>query len=150
MSTFNFPLSSFQADWRLAFASLAILLSVLYTTRKILSYRRLRAFKGPTWASLSQSWAGYQMITGKFDLALIDISTKYGSLARIGPNMLLTDDPAFIRRMSAARSLYTRGAWYDATEIDNQPNTLSQTDEQKHNEMRAKVANGVFILSRHR
>jgi hypothetical protein len=32
-----------------------------------------------------------------------------GSLARVGPNELITDDPEVLRRMMAARSEYTRG-----------------------------------------
>ena len=68
------------------------------------------------------------------------------SLARIGPNMLLTDDPVLLRRMSAARSPYTKSAWYDGVKLDpDLNNTISEKDEQKHNDMRAKVANGVSI-----
>jgi hypothetical protein len=58
--------------------------------------------------------------------------------------MLLTDDPALLQRMSAARSPYTKGAWYDGVKSDPElNNTISEKDEKKHNEMRAKVANRV-------
>jgi hypothetical protein len=58
--------------------------------------------------------------------------------------MLLTDDPVLLRRMSAARSPYTKGAWYNGVKLDpDLNNTISERDEQKHNEMRAKAANGV-------
>ncbi|KAH7346262.1 cytochrome P450 [Rhexocercosporidium sp. MPI-PUGE-AT-0058] len=110
--------------------------------KRISSYRRLRAFNGPRWASLSQTWLAYKTISGDLYLTMLDMSTKYGSLVRIGPNMLLTDDPILLRRISAARSTYTRGAWYDGTKLDNTHNTISEKDEQKHTETRAKVANG--------
>jgi ribosomal protein L31E len=61
--------------------------------------------------------------------------------------MLLTDNPVLLRRMSAARSTYTKGAWYDGVKLDpDLNNTISERDEKKHNEIRAKVANGVSKL----
>ena len=60
--------------------------------------------------------------------------------------MLLTDDPVLLRRISAVRSGYTRGAWYDGVKLDpDTHNTISEKDEKRHNEMRAKVANGVSL-----
>jgi hypothetical protein len=35
--------------------------------------------------------------------------TETGTLARVGPNELITDDPEVLRKMMAARSEYTRG-----------------------------------------
>jgi hypothetical protein len=58
--------------------------------------------------------------------------------------MLLTDDPVLLRRINAARSPYAKGEWYDGTKLDPDiNNTISEKDEQRHTEMRAKVANGV-------
>jgi hypothetical protein len=66
------------------------------------------------------------------------------SLARIGPNMPLIDDPVLLRRMRATRSLYTKGAWYDGVKLDpDLNNTISEKDEKNHNEMRVKIVNGV-------
>lgn len=63
--------------------------------------------------------------------------------------MLLTDDPDLLRRINAARSAYTRGAWYDGTKLDNIHNTISEKDEQKRTEMRAKVVNRVCVWYLH-
>ncbi len=69
-----------------------------------------------------------------------------GSLARIGPNELATDDPDIIRRMTGARSRYTRSDWYDVMRLDpNKPNVLSHRDDEKHNELRTKMAAGVLF-----
>jgi nicotinamide riboside kinase len=58
--------------------------------------------------------------------------------------MLLTDDPVLLGCMSAASSPYSKVAWYDGDKLDpDLNNSISEKDEQKHNEMRAKVANGV-------
>ena len=67
-----------------------------------------------------------------------------GSPARIGPNLLVTDDPDLFRHMNAPRSLWTRGTWYDGMKMDpRQNNILSERDEKKHAEMRAKMIGGV-------
>ena len=69
-----------------------------------------------------------------------------GSLARIGPNMLVTDDPALMRRMNTVRSHYRRSNWYVGLRFDpNRDNVLSQEDEEKHFELRSKMAVGVSL-----
>lgn len=69
-----------------------------------------------------------------------------GPLARIGPNDLVTNDPGIIRRMSAARSLYSKGQWYNATAISHEiDHIFSETDEREHTERRAKMAAGVRL-----
>lgn len=69
-----------------------------------------------------------------------------GSLARVGPNDLVTDDPDILRRMMAVRSPYTRGPWYDAMRFDPmKDNLLSMRDEEAHTALRNKMAAGVCI-----
>ena len=43
---------------------------------------------------------------------------RLGSLARIGPNTLVTDDPALMRKMNAVRSPYRRSDWYIGMRFD--------------------------------
>ncbi|KAH6714164.1 cytochrome P450 [Leptodontidium sp. MPI-SDFR-AT-0119] len=121
-------LGGVPVDWRLVVFSSVILLCLSSSAKRISSYRRLRAFDGPKWASLSQTWLSYKTISGGLYLTMLDMSTKY-------------DDPDLLRRINAARSAYTRGAWYDGTKLDNIHNTISEKDEQKRTEMRAKVVN---------
>lgn len=69
-----------------------------------------------------------------------------GSLARIGPNDLVTNDSALLRRMMAVRSLYTRGDWYDAMRFDpERDNLLSMRDDELHRKLRNKMAAGVRL-----
>ncbi|TVY51209.1 Cytochrome P450 monooxygenase gsfF [Lachnellula cervina] len=66
-----------------------------------------------------------------------------GPLARIGPNHLLLSDPDAIRKMLAARSLYTRGPWYDSLRIDpHRANLITERDEKKHRVLRQQMAAG--------
>lgn len=64
-------------------------------------------------------------------------------MTRIGPNMLLTDDEEFVRKMNNVRSSYSKSSWYKAFKLDgNHDNILSQLDLDKHLELRNKVASG--------
>jgi hypothetical protein len=73
----------------------------------------------------------------------VDVNKKYGSVARIGPNNLITDDPEFTRRILAARSHYTRGPWFDSIKIDpHVPNIVSERHPGKHNHLRYQMSAG--------
>lgn len=67
-----------------------------------------------------------------------------GSIVRIGPHQLVTNDPEVLRRMSAVRSPYRRSNWYDGIRLEaDYDNVLSTRDENRHNDLRAKMAAGV-------
>jgi hypothetical protein len=65
-------------------------------------------------------------------------------VARIAPNVLVTSDLDLLRRMYAVRSPYSRSDWYMAWRFNpGYDNVLSQRDNDKHAELRAKLAIGV-------
>jgi hypothetical protein len=69
-----------------------------------------------------------------------------GPLARIGPNLLVTDDVELLRHMSAARSPYSRSDWYDGMRLDPKVNNvISERNDKRHNALRAKLASGVSL-----
>lgn len=71
-----------------------------------------------------------------------------GSLARIGPNTLVTSDPEQMRKMLGVRTQYKRSDWYVAMRLDpSRDNVLSERNDEKHNELRAKMAAGVKSLT---
>ncbi|RYO85039.1 hypothetical protein DL766_005680 [Monosporascus sp. MC13-8B] len=75
--------------------------------------------------------------------AYTSVNRKFGPLARIGPNELITDDPELIRNMSSARSAYVRGGWYDAARLDPYDDTMaSLRDNAAHDKLKAKTASG--------
>jgi hypothetical protein len=73
-----------------------------------------------------------------------DLAFRSGSLARIGPNHVITDDPGVMRRLLAARSGYERGPWFDSLRVDPHiSNIISERNEKEHNKIRAKLAPSV-------
>jgi hypothetical protein len=87
---------------------------------------------------------------GMLDLRLIALVANYklidsvGSIARIGPNLLVTSDREIWRRIQAVRSPYRRSDWYIGMRFDpSRDNLESQRDDAKHTALRAKMAPGV-------
>ena len=122
--------------------TIALLLLALIFNR-ILVYRRLSHIPGPAWAGISRLWQMRACVSGRQHLIYGEMCQKYGGLARIGPNILITSDPDQIRRMCAPRSDYRRGEWYHA--MRSKPgfdNILSEHDEERHDELRRKMAAG--------
>lgn len=67
-----------------------------------------------------------------------------GSLARIGPNDLVTNDPGVLRRILGVRTQYKRSNWYDAMRFNPaHDSVLSEQNDEKHNLLRTKMATGV-------
>ncbi|KAK0636053.1 cytochrome P450 [Bombardia bombarda] len=111
--------------------------------RLFLQWYRLSHVPGPFWAAFSKYWMVSESLKGRQPTAIKDVTDKYGSLARIGPNELVTDDPEVLRRMMAVRSAYERGPWYDAMRFDpTRDNLFSMRDEAAHTLLRSKMAAG--------
>lgn len=71
-----------------------------------------------------------------------------GSLVRVAPDELITDDPDILRKISAVRSPYRRSGFYDGMRLEADYNhVLSERDENRHNDLRAKMGAGVSALS---
>jgi hypothetical protein len=63
---------------------------------------------------------------------------------RIGPNELLSTDPDVLRMMSAARSPYTKGLFYETGRIiPGEETVVSLRDEHEHKVLRAKMGTAV-------
>ncbi|CAJ2502801.1 Uu.00g101950.m01.CDS01 [Anthostomella pinea] len=109
----------------------------------ISSWRRLRHIDGPLLASISYLWMFRTSLTGEQAARYGTISQKYGRLARIGPNDLLTSDPEVLRRMNGARSKYGRSSWYRAMRMDPYADSLfTQMDAGAHDRLKAQLAFG--------
>ena len=107
--------------WMAGFLALAT-----YVMYVFYEWYRLSHVPGPFWASISRYWMVKESFKMRQPTAIKELNDKYGtfhhgplsfdvysqvilgSLVRIGPNELATDDPEILRRMMAVRSSYTR------------------------------------------
>ncbi|PSN69465.1 cytochrome P450 [Corynespora cassiicola Philippines] len=131
---------SITARLAIGLAAAALLAGLV---RAALQWRRLSHIPGPFWAAFTKAWMVKESLRGRQPTAFKDVNDKYGSLARVGPNELVTNDPDVMRRMMAVRSAYTRGHWYNAMKFDpSRDNLFSMRDEVAHTRLRAKMAAG--------
>ncbi|KAI9869784.1 MAG: hypothetical protein M1830_005090, partial [Pleopsidium flavum] len=122
---------------------LPLLLAVAFILSRLILWYPLREFKGPWLGSFSSLWMAKTAFSGHMSLELTAVCQKYGSLARIGPNDLLTNDPETIRRMNAARSQYLRSEWYDSMALDPYlHNILSERNMTRHDALRSQMSSG--------
>lgn len=67
-----------------------------------------------------------------------------GSIARVGPNDLITSDPELLKQILGVRTEYRRSDWYDGMRFDpTNNNVLSWKDENEHFRLRSMLAAGV-------
>ncbi|GAW21142.1 hypothetical protein ANO14919_106590 [Xylariales sp. No.14919] len=79
-------------------------------------------------------------LSGTFHQHLHHAAEIYGPLVRIGPNELLSTDPDVLRMMSAVRSPYTKGVFYETGRITPEEDTVvSLRDDAEHRALRAKM-----------
>ena len=142
------------------FVVLAVIVKLVFWIRVFYRQRgSLSEVPGPKWAAFSRLWLVKVLASGRSSEIFVTINKRYGnvipiimsvilipegSLARIGPNSLMTSDPEVTRRILAARSGYLRGPWFDSLRIDPQtPNIVSERDERKHNRLKYKLSASV-------
>ncbi|KAI1454498.1 cytochrome P450 [Annulohypoxylon moriforme] len=123
--------------------SLAGLLLGYFIYSRTLAWYRLRHIDGPWLSSFSYLYMSWVTYSGKQSITYRGLNQKYGSLVRIGPNDLLTDDPEIIRRMNGARSKYQRSSWYNAMRMDPYlPSLFSIVDTDDHDKLKAQLSFG--------
>ncbi|KAL8921608.1 MAG: hypothetical protein Q9172_003933 [Xanthocarpia lactea] len=104
---------------------------------------RLGHIRGPKSAAYTRFWMMKVLASGDSAAKYVQVNKQYGSLARIGPNHLLTSDPVTTQKILAVRSKYTRGPWYDSLRIDpHRTNLVTERDTRKHSTLRHQLSPG--------
>ena len=126
---------------------IAAALVALYFSRIALAYYRLRHFKGPFLASISDLPCHLRMLGPDSHKWYREVSEKYGKIARIGPNLLITSSPEVWTQVNL-KPAFKRSAWYyNAVRIEHRrDNVFSETDNEKHQQRRKMMAAGVCTL----
>ena len=110
----------------------------------VMAWYPLRKFKGPFWASWYYIWLARTTRSGqawKIHMATFEMYNE--PLIRISPDCLITADPGIVRKMSAARSRYTRSNWYNSFRMNPYRHSmLSSTETTFHDDLKAMTAGG--------
>ncbi|UNI20893.1 hypothetical protein JDV02_006942 [Purpureocillium takamizusanense] len=128
-----------------AFAAVVAALAVvtLLTVRCAAAYLRLRQFGGPRWTGVSNWPHSMAMLQNRCHEWYEEANEKYGPIARVAPNVLVTSSPDVWAHVNT-KAGYKRSAWYyNACRIEHRrDNVFSQTDVAKHDFRRKQMAPG--------
>ncbi|KAL8902778.1 MAG: hypothetical protein Q9207_004386 [Kuettlingeria erythrocarpa] len=120
-----------------------ILLSLAAYKLLVHPFCHLKDVPGPWWAPYSRAWLFMTLASEDSPNHYVAVNDKYGPLARIGPNHLLTNDPETFRRILMARSKYVRGPWFDSLRLDpKKANLITERNIAHHNTLRSQMAPG--------
>lgn len=134
-------------NWSAAYASpyilwvLLALLPVYLTASTLFNWVRLRNVPGPPAAGFSYLWVLRATASGNLAYIYDNLIKKYGHLVRVGPELVLTDDPEVIRRMNTPRSPYGKDGAYKATiRHPDHDSMLSVMDIAAHDQIKSRLA----------
>ncbi|OTA54160.1 cytochrome P450 [Hypoxylon sp. EC38] len=114
-----------------------------YGMSAVYSWYRLRHVPGPFLASFSYLPRVWWYLTGTQLQYYISTGKKYGSLIRIGPSDLLTDDPEVLKRLSGAKSKYWKSEWYMGVRFNPYHTTMFMIqDPIRHDKIKAQLGPG--------
>ncbi|KAK2777617.1 cytochrome p450 [Colletotrichum kahawae] len=123
----------------LAAAAALVLLAVWYSR----TWHRLRHIPGPTLNAISILPMQLMTRGGKLSFMLKELGDKYGPLVRVGPNEVLFGDADTYRKISAVRSDFTKGPWYElAKVVPDQHSLFSMRDDEQRKDLKAKLSEG--------
>ncbi|KAK3397510.1 cytochrome P450 [Sordaria brevicollis] len=129
----------YEARWLIASTLLAV-----WVALKVKQYYRLRHFKGPFGAGWFEIWHGLAYLSENSHMWFKEATDKYGPIARIGPNELITTSIELLTHINGARNKYTRTRWWYIIGRfqPNRDNIFSEMDENVHTKRRAQMAGG--------
>ncbi|RBA13220.1 hypothetical protein FPRO05_13647 [Fusarium proliferatum] len=137
--TFSY-VSDPSASSNIGIVAFCLLLSWWLGT-SFLAWYRLRHVPGPWFAGLSYIWNGWIAYSGTQHHVFVALDQKYGSLVRIGPQVLLTSDVELVKRMSATKSSYGKSSWVDGVRFNPYHETMfAVRDPRQHDRAKARVA----------
>ncbi|CAI6340228.1 unnamed protein product [Periconia digitata] len=111
---------------------------------RFIQYWRLRQFKGPPTSGWSWWWHSRAVLSRALYWHYSNATDRYGPIARVAPNLLVTSDGDLWARLNATRTAYYRGEWwYHCARIEaGKDNVFTECDNEKHDQRRKKLAFG--------
>ncbi|KAI8936855.1 hypothetical protein NX059_006092 [Plenodomus lindquistii] len=91
------------------FVALAVIAIITQFTKMIYNVHihPLRAIPGPWMSSASSLWIRWQRWHGRLSFEADELMTKYGSIVRISPNMVILNDPDAVEKIFVRKDLDT-------------------------------------------
>ncbi|CAF3475917.1 unnamed protein product [Fusarium graminearum] len=124
-----------------AVVALLAFVTFWWLTTTLIAWNRLKHIPGPWVAGFTYAWAGWTEYSGKQHFSFLDLETKYGSLVRIGPELLATSDVEVVRRMSARKSTYRKSSWVDGVRLNPYHETMfGVRDPIEHDRIKTRLA----------
>ncbi|KAJ4291335.1 hypothetical protein N0V88_006343 [Collariella sp. IMI 366227] len=115
----------------------------LYALHSILSYRRLRQFGGPWGVGFSEIPHDIQTYRGNGHDWYRKANDKYGPIARVGPNSLITSSADVWIHVNTKPGYKRSERYFKAARLEYQrDNVFSQTNTKLHDERRKQLAPG--------
>ncbi|KAI8966553.1 cytochrome P450 monooxygenase [Daldinia sp. FL1419] len=113
-----------------------------FIVTSIVAWYRLRHIPGPFLGSFSHLWMVKSILRNSLGNDLSGLS-KYGPLARVGPNYILSNDPEIVRRYTSARSTYGKDEWYETIKFaPGHDSMFSIASNREHDRRKAKTIKG--------
>jgi cytochrome P450 len=118
-------------------------LALIYLARSLYVYHRLSAFQGPFGVGFSELPHSRRLFSMMMASWYEEVADKYGPIARIGPNSLITSHPDVWTHIHLKPG-YKRSDWfYQAARWEYGKDTVfSQTDNAMHDLRRKQLAPG--------
>ncbi|KAF9875004.1 cytochrome P450 [Colletotrichum karsti] len=111
--------------------------------REVWRWYRLSHVPGPFWHSVTGFSMARAALNGSVHEYYMALHEKYGPLIRIGPNTVMFSDPETLKKISAARSTYTKGEWYAVGRTTpGEDHLFSMRDEEKRKHLKSKMGPG--------
>ncbi|KAH3907555.1 hypothetical protein HBI56_159840 [Parastagonospora nodorum] len=123
---------------------ITLLILAYHVLGRLEEYWRLRHFSGPATTGISWWWHSRAVLSGRSHEFYGHVTEKYGPIARVAPNHLITSDAEFWAKINAVRSPYQRSPWYyHAARFEpGKDNVFTDCDNDCHDARRKKMAAG--------
>lgn len=77
----------------------------------------LKSFPGPWAASFTNLWRLQDVIRGRCDITHLGLHRKFGSVVRMGPNVLSLSDPELVKQVYTTRNPWAKSDMYNVNDV---------------------------------
>lgn len=98
----------------------------------------LRSVPGPFLARFTRLWFLFRVWRGRFDLDIIALHKRYGSIVRFGPSHYCFSDPEAIKIIYGKGTEFDKSSWYEAWNAPGFKSLFTEPSVKAHGQLRRK------------